>query len=337
MLEFRGQRWESDSGDEASEFMDEVKRALSHQTSPPPLIVSNEHPSVYVAQREFAAVNTTKHPHIEYLGSQDATTCAIVIFKSGDIVACVHLDGSNYPDYLVLALEQTFGTSATLETHIVGSYMDELGTSISDLDLLVNMMLECDTLTFNIQTCFILELNTTQITVEIDTRLCHERDPHYSTTPGTDGTFRKTITVNAPKYSSLAYEIKTGKLVCAQFEDDGPERCLRCISSFMGEDSLLRVYESELDQFVIGPKEDIQEYRYNVFDPHIIEQFLIAPDQLVLRYLSSSPYAEGKDFVKHMKENLQYMKDYPDCQVHFPDSQPIVYTRSADNKTWVRQ
>jgi hypothetical protein len=324
----------------ATAFMNQLHTAIDNnqfiQSSLQEVHIKREQPSVYVCQREFTYVDIEKNSHIQYIGSQFATTCCIVIFKYNKRIACAHIDGTDFTDYLVYELERFFGTEPiTLETFIVGSYSDEMQSSIENVGRLIEMMHESKTTLFKIKMCHILDLNTRKKTVTIDTRLCHEKDMHYSREPGSDNTFNKTIEVNVPIFPHLTYEVATGNLVSATYEDIGPEPILRTVSSFMGDDPLLKVYDGETDQYIIGPKEDEQKYGYNTFDsPLIIDYLLDSPDQFILRFLSTSPYAEGDNFAEEMRSNLRFLKQYPDYTHHFPDDKPIVYKR--DSVGWVR-
>jgi hypothetical protein len=222
-----------------------------------------------------------------------------------------------------------------LETYIVGSYLDENFKSKDNLDLMIRMMYESD-ITFLIKCCYILDLNTATKQVTIDTRFLPKENPHFSLLPNpTTHTYDKQITVNYPIFSSLIYETRTGQIYTGEFEDKGPEFALRQASGFLGEDTLICTYDHETDRYVIGPNE-YQKYTYrNFLSPKATDFFLNAPDQIILGYMSTSPFAEGKSFTSEMKSVLKFIKENPHWQKLYPNNKPIQYKRSPEGK-WIR-
>lgn len=122
-----------------------------------------------------------KHNHVEYIGSQDTTTCCILLLRNIklDRVACVHLDGSDYPLALLNAIKRTLvlekDKDNILEAYIVGYYMDERYLSIDNVSLMLHMMYE-SSITFLIKCCHILDLNTTRKQVTVDARFHLENE-----------------------------------------------------------------------------------------------------------------------------------------------------------------
>lgn len=92
-------------------------------------ILVQEEYSLYVAQGEFAVVPASD-AKVKYIGSDDATTCHIVIIRHKSGTVCVaHFDGSKNEEAavntMVSKVFQIEGSVDPLELYVVGGYVPE--------------------------------------------------------------------------------------------------------------------------------------------------------------------------------------------------------------------
>ncbi|CAL4122521.1 unnamed protein product, partial [Meganyctiphanes norvegica] len=91
---------------------------------------------VYVAQGEYAVVKGSD-AKVKFLGSDDATTCHIVMLRHPDsgTSAVAHFDGRNGEedalDTMIYKIGKIEGKNQELELYIVGGYVPEPGTKES--------------------------------------------------------------------------------------------------------------------------------------------------------------------------------------------------------------
>lgn len=92
--------------------------------------VKSCHGLVYVGQREVAVIDPTiqsKTHSLIYLGSEDATTCHIIVLKNSASgkAALAHLDQVCSKSIEKIASQLGSGTETGVEIHIFGGYEDE--------------------------------------------------------------------------------------------------------------------------------------------------------------------------------------------------------------------
>ncbi|KDO46063.1 hypothetical protein CISIN_1g019099mg [Citrus sinensis] len=135
-----------------------------------------------------------------------------------------------------------------------------------------------------------------------------------------------------PIFHGFLVKTCTGSLSPASF--DGTSRCpdemvrrIRVTSSY--EDTswngkLLETYDTQTDRFVIAP------CRWTVRKLHIVMSLQQLSDEEILRRCSTSPSAEGPDFVENLRRQWNYLIKRPDWRETFPWKQPRVFQRAAD-------
>ncbi|XP_073399029.1 protein N-terminal asparagine amidohydrolase [Dendrobates tinctorius] len=283
---------------QSSAQLQERARNLTSQ----PVQVIGANGFLYVQQRELAAT-TPGDSSISILGSEDATTCHIVVLRhTGSGATCLaHCDGSdseNEVAAIIQAVESlTKTTEGRLELHLVGGFNDQRQLSLK----LSRQLLKA----FHQQA----------------------EDIHLATLCVTDINDRTEDGVHLPIIYGLAVNVKTGEICRAKFEDRQPDEALRSAYTLAGGD-MVNIYDAETEQLNIGP--------YSWMPLPNIDFWLHQEDKEILDCFSTSPEAEPPHFVQHMKSSLQYLKDNPRPQVSvFPDGKSRSYKKQADGQ-WER-
>uniref|UniRef100_A0A8C2G7F9 N-terminal asparagine amidohydrolase n=1 Tax=Cyprinus carpio TaxID=7962 RepID=A0A8C2G7F9_CYPCA len=119
---------------------------------------------LYVQQREFAAT-TPADNSVSVLGSDDATTCHLVVLRhTGSGATCLaHCDGSSTCTEVPLIVSAVTSRSAPakegrLELHLVGGFDDDRRTSHS-LSLSILAAFQKQTEEIHLETCCITDMN----------------------------------------------------------------------------------------------------------------------------------------------------------------------------------
>ena len=238
-----------------------------------PRQVSAEEKCVYVAQREVAVAGT--EDAVELLGSEDATTCHIVILRDTNTgtTGLAHLDTDEPDQFLCLEREvrdRTGVRSVTRELEsrdyqvsILGGYDDEQNTSEDITDTLLNVM-QALKATFRLEIAIIGKINTVT----------------------KDG-------LAWPRVYGGGVVLRTGEIFCGQFSYHGPDTDIRALRINSGGQSLYNIYDSLSGQIIIQP------FNYSVLpDAHL---WLKRADSFLLRYCSTSPLVEPPDFCENIR------------------------------------
>lgn len=165
---------------------------------------------LYVQQREFAAT-TPEDNSVAVIGSDDATTCHLVLLRhTGSGAVCLaHSDGSSTWDEVPLIVRAVTSLSSTakegrLELHLVGGFDDESMTSHKlSLNLLAAFHKQKEDI--HLETCCITEMNDEAV----------------------DGAHR-------PVVYGIGVNVKTGDVFPASFPHKGPAGELRSARTFTG-------------------------------------------------------------------------------------------------------
>ncbi|KAM3916099.1 protein N-terminal asparagine amidohydrolase [Leptodactylus fuscus] len=276
------------------------ERARNLKSQPIQIVGANGF--LYVQQRELAAT-TPADSSISILGSEDATTCHIIVLRhTGSGATCLaHCDGSNSEtevEAIVQAVKSlTKTTEGRLELHMVGGFNDQRQLSLKlSRELLKAFHKQAD-------------------------------DVHLVTFCVTDINDKKENGIHLPIIYGIAVNVKTGEIYNAKFPDRQPDEDLRSAYILTGG-NMVNIYDAEAEQVNIGP------YSWTPF-PNI-EFWLNQEDSQILECFSTSPQAEPPHFVQHMKSSLQYLKDNPHPQISvFPNGKPRSYKKKADGQ-WER-
>ncbi|KAH1183517.1 protein N-terminal asparagine amidohydrolase [Mauremys mutica] len=258
---------------------------------------------LYIQQREFA-VTTPKDGSVSILGSDDATTCHLVVLRhTGSGATCLtHCDGSNTRAEvsLIMSAVKSFSNDTEcgrLEVHLVGGFNDDRQLS----QKLTNQLLR----TFDLQqddvhlvTFCVTELNDRE-----------EKDNHF------------------PIIYGIAVNVKTAEIFHATFPDKGPDEDLRSARMLTGA-PMTNIYDAKTEQLHIGP------YFWMPF-PHV-DLWLEQDDKQILQNLSTSPLAEPPHFVSHLRSTLLFLKEHPfPAASLFPNRKPRLYKKTEEG-LWER-
>ncbi|XP_041789520.1 protein N-terminal asparagine amidohydrolase [Chelmon rostratus] len=257
---------------------------------------------LYVHQREFAAT-TPADNSVSVIGSDDATTCHLVVLRhTGSGAVCLaHCDGSSTWSEVPLLVKAVTSLSngskeGRLELHLVGGFNDESKTS-HKLSLNILAAFQKQKEDIHLETCCITEINDIVI----------------------DGTHR-------PVVYGIGVNVKTGDVFPSSFTHKGPAEELRSARTFTGG-QMADIYDSSRGMVKIGPCK---------WSPNLdIAFWLSQNDDTILKYLSTSPMAEPPHFVQHMKSTIRFLLEHPNSDSLFPGSQPQLYHR-AQTGDWER-
>ncbi|OCT64075.1 N-terminal asparagine amidase L homeolog isoform X1 [Xenopus laevis] len=258
---------------------------------------------LYVQQRELA-VTTPNDRFVSVLGSDDATTCHILVLRhTGSGATCLaHCDGSDTKNEVAAVLHAVKSLTnntdeGRLELHLVGGFIDSKQysqTLSSELFSAFDNVLD----EVHLLTCCVSELNDKE-----------EDGIHY------------------PIIYGIAVNVKTGQIFKATLQNRGPDEDLRSAYILTGG-MMVNTYDSKTEQLSFGP------YSWTPF-PNI-DFWLEQEDELILQYFSTSPQAEPPHFVSHIRSTLGFLKANPrPLKSLFPDNKPHVYTMDRDG-IWKR-
>ncbi|KAM9363042.1 protein N-terminal asparagine amidohydrolase [Symphorus nematophorus] len=267
-----------------------------------PLVDVNPKCLLYVQQREFAAT-TPEDNCVSVIGSEDATTCHLVVLRhTGSGAVCLaHLDGSSTWSEVPLIVNAVMSLSnvskeGRLELHLVGGFNDESKTS-HKLSLSILAAFQKQKEDIHLETCCITEVNDTVV----------------------DGNHR-------PVVYGIGVNVKTGEVFPSSFTCKGPAEELRSARTFTGG-QMADIYDSSRGLVKIGPCQ---------WSPNLdIAFWLSQNDDTILKYLSTSPMAEPPHFVQHMKSTIQFLLEHPNSDSLFPGGQPQLYHRT-ETGDWER-
>ncbi|CAH1795030.1 unnamed protein product [Owenia fusiformis] len=246
---------------------------------------------LYVDQREYAAV-TPNDTCIKTLGSDDATTCHIVVMRhSVTKVTCLgHLDGSGTEaglremmDLVIRLSDHT--TEGRVEVHMIGGFKDSRNLSA-------------------------------QLSIEI-LKTFHEmnEDVYLETACITDVNNVTKDALEFPVIYGIAVTIENGNITPATISERGPDQPLRGAFHTPGNEKMLNIYDNENEQLTIGP------FDYDPFEN--LDLWVRLPDHYIRQYLSTSPEQEPEHFVANVRRTLCFIHDNPKpLETIFKDGKP---------------
>ncbi|KAG7484974.1 N-terminal asparagine amidohydrolase [Solea senegalensis] len=267
-----------------------------------PIVAVDPKCLLYVQQREFAAT-TPADNCVSVIGSDDATTCHLVVLRhTGSGAVCLaHCDGSSTWSEIPLLVKAVMSLSdvsqeGRLELHLVGGFNDESNTS-HKLSHNILAAFQKQKEEIHLETCCITELNDVVV----------------------DETHR-------PIVYGISVNVKTGEVFPSSFPYKGPAEELRSARTFTGG-QMADIYDSSRGLVKVGPCK---------WSPNLdIAFWLSQNDDTILRYLSTSPMAEPPHFVQHMKSTIRFLLEHPNPDCLFPGDQPQLYHRT-ETGDWER-
>ncbi|XP_030638230.1 protein N-terminal asparagine amidohydrolase [Chanos chanos] len=267
-----------------------------------PLQIVDQKCLLYVQQREFAAT-TPADKSVTIIGSEDATTCHLVLVRhTGSGATCLaHCDGSNTWTEIPLIVNAVTSLSkptkdGRLELHLIGGFKDDSNTSHKlSLNILATFQNQKEEI--HLETCCITDMNDIV----------------------TDG-------IHRPIVYGIGVNVKTGEVFPASFPFHGPAEELRSARTFTGG-QMAAIYDSSKELVKVGPCK---------WSPNRdIAFWLSADDDTILKYLSTSPLAEPPHFVQHIKSTIRFLLDHPNADSLFPGGRPQLFHRTEQGD-WER-
>lgn len=257
--------------------------------------------TLYVGQREVAIVpgNDTR---VQIIGSDDATTCHIMILRHKDSggVALAHFDGGKSEEAsLQVIIDSLLGNTnnRSLDVYAIGGFHHEKfaivkGVSQSQvlsLKLLkVLMTLNCN---FHIVQWCCCELNT----------------------------IRSRNNSVKPLFHGLCWDRTELMSYPAKFMSHGPDATLRSAASLTTFSPVMtNIYDHINNSITIMPfkMESYRDWGY----------YINQPNEWILRYWSTSPSAEPPHFCDQMRKLFTLLATHPDPMgTLFDQQKPIVY------------
>ncbi|XP_038619213.1 protein N-terminal asparagine amidohydrolase [Tachyglossus aculeatus] len=252
---------------------------------------------LYVQQRELA-VTSPNDGSVSVLGSDDATTCHIVVLRdTGSGATCLaHCDGSDTRSDVSLMLRVLksvphTGQSGRLEVHLIGGFNDDRQLS---------------------------QKLTSQLLSELDQQ---KDDIHLVTFCTTELNDREEGGDHFPIIYGIGVRVESGEIFRASFPERGPEEDLRSARSFSGG-PMISIYDAKTEQLRIGP------YFWNPFLS--VDFWLEQDDRQLLEDFSTSPCAEPPHFVAHIRSTMTFLKKYPFSSSLFPGNKALLYQKNKD-------
>ncbi|KAJ7949097.1 Protein N-terminal asparagine amidohydrolase [Quillaja saponaria] len=276
---------------------------------------------VYLFQQEYATVDPAS---VDFVGTDEATTCVGLVIRNpkNGMTSVGHMDSPNIVD---LGLSQMLSlvvhdSDTKLDVHLFGGFEDvspkhansstgsegcenSVGYSFP-LCMKIVESLEKRQEKFDIHTAFILWHNT-------------RRD--------SDGN-------GYPIFHGFVVETLKGSVIPATFDSTSrcPDELVRRIRvSASYEDpswngKLLETYDTQTDRFKIAP------CRWSLHQYHNAKTLQRHSDSYILSMCSTSPSAEGADFVDNLRRQWDYLIEHPHWTKTFPMKQPRIFERSID-------
>ncbi|XP_013787100.1 protein N-terminal asparagine amidohydrolase-like [Limulus polyphemus] len=259
---------------------------------------------LYVHQREYA-VTSPHDKNITVLGTDDTTTCIMVILKhtGSGAVALGNFDGCGMEQGVANMIRrvQEFSMNTPdgrLELHLVGGFLDSRGYS-EDLAVRLIYTFNKQPVSIHLVTACITELNNS---------------------------LRGNI--NWPVIYGIGVNVKSGEIFPATFPDKGPDVPLRSTRYFTSCYDMLDVYDYNLGLLRIGP--------FNYEPMRGVDLWLSQSDEFILQHLSTSPEVQPPHFVLQVRATLKFIQQNPFPGVTvFPDNRPHFF-RKDESGAWVQ-
>ncbi|XP_069726454.1 protein N-terminal asparagine amidohydrolase isoform X3 [Phaenicophaeus curvirostris] len=231
---------------------------------------------LYVQQREFA-VTTPADGSVSILGSDDATTCHIVVLRhTGSGATCLtHCDGSDTEAEVSLIMSSVKSFSNTtgcgrLEVHLVGGFNDDRQLSQKLTNQLLTPALPPG-------------LHSAAVVVAVGAFDLQPDDVHLVTFCVTELNDREEKDIHLPIIYGIAVNVKTAEIFPATFPEKGPDEDLRSAHILTGA-RLTNIYDAKMEQLHIGP------YFWRPF-PHV-DFWLEQDDKQILQLVLPSCFSE---------------------------------------------
>jgi len=256
----------------------------------------------YIGQREMGILKSSDDC-VDIVGSEDATTCHIVIIKesSSSTWGIIHLDSDEENQLKSLIDEYVIINKSELkdiDIYFVGGYADEKDKSRSITEFVMNYLCDAE-IVFNLKLLCVGSINTRL------TRLASgEQFP-------------------APIHYGVAIYAKKGEIVPAKFLYHGPDKDIRMLQ----KRNATLVYSSSNGKLVVPA------FNYTAYPS--AGAWLQVEDDFILHNLSTSPKVEPRHFCEDMRSMFRRMISDPHpLKTIFKNNQDRIYSRNSDTGAW---
>eukprot|EP01083_Nonionella_stella_P197785 726861_1 len=266
-------------------------------------------PSLIVQQSEVATVR--KEDGFQFVGSESATTCHLLFAterttSQSPLTVVAHCDRVSSASAHVETISELFrgsGQESEVDLSIIGGYADEGQTSEKLTEALFDALIKSD-ITFHLKLFYSGERNTS---IE-------------------NG-------VAVPKVQDAVFSFSDSMIYKCHFQEPcGPARAIRGLCCSPDLHVLFRSPHLSVARgqpiIEIGPF----EYEYEDFRHQVAN----APDELILKFMSTSPFAEKSCFAHVTRSTALFVIQHPDWKQVFPEASPLRFVLSKANK-WVLQ
>lgn len=255
--------------------------------------------SLYVGQGEFAVVPKCDKI-LKVIGSDDATTCHIIILKdSYGNVAVAHFDGNGqeYESLQTMTTElQTFNGSfqEPVEVFVVGGYRSDsenISNTSESLSLKILKYLCSIDVPLSLQILCTVDLNT------------------------------KSVNGNPfPIFYGVAVSQETGEVFPANFSVPVPNHILRSASMWVtgsqGPQSPRNIYDYQNHSVTVLP--------FKNWNQKDFEFYSTLPSHVIMKYFSTSPLVEPPSFIGRLRSVFNLLGSYTSEEI-FPGNKSKVY------------
>ncbi|KAL1349198.1 hypothetical protein HN51_025709 [Arachis hypogaea] len=281
---------------------------------------------VYIFQREYATVDPAV---VEFVGTDEATTCVGLVIRNrrNGMTSVAHMDS---PKIVEMGLSQMLsqlvdGLDTEFDVHIIGGF-EEVSLQHAKASTESEAQAEFGDHSFPLCTKI------------VQTLWAREEKFHIRTICVLGHNTRRDSNGNAyPLFNGFVVETTSGNIIPASFHTSTrcPDEIVRRIRvSASYEDTswngkLIETYDTATDQFQIAPCRWTHRQYYAALS------LLHYTDSEILSICSTSPTAEGSDFVDNLKRQWNYLIAHPYWTDTFPEKQPRVFKRTTDGR-WRR-
>jgi len=264
---------------------------------------------IYVGQKEAAVVGPSDS--VGMIGSEDATTCHIVILRDSEsgVTGLAHLDSEEPNDFLTLeravrdrrgvrSVTRELEETMEYEVSILGGYSDENSTSEEITEMLLTVMQGLKAI-FRLKLACLGQINT-----EIK-----------------EG-------VAWPRIYGGGVIVETGEVFAATFPYHGPDTDIRGLRLHARQRlGLANIYDYMSGKIVIQP------FAYQPLrEAHL---WVKKTDEFLLRYCSTSPLVEPPSFCANLRAGFRRMISDPQpMKSLFPGDRPRIYSRNEITGEW---
>ncbi|KAL2478529.1 protein N-terminal asparagine amidohydrolase family protein [Forsythia ovata] len=280
---------------------------------------------VYIFQREFATVDPAL---VDFVGTDEATTCVGLVIRNQNngMTSVSHMDSPNVVDIglsQMLSLVADHNSDTLLDVHLIGGFDD---TSSQNANLATKSIAKLDGYSYPLCAKIVETLRNRNEKFHIQTLHVLRHNTQWDP----DGTA-------LPIFSGFMVETSTGSIIPASFDRTSrcPDELVRrirvtaCFDDPNWEGRLLETYDTKTDHFVIAP------CTWSMRPLYIAMEIQELSDTEILVKCSTSPSAEGPDFVENQRRQCDYLIHHPFWRETFHHKQPRVFQRTED-RNWLR-